>query len=81
MLLNRKRKNGNSGYVLFDVVYKDGALSSNRKVPATALDNGNLDGGDRSMAAKAFLENQDRQIARATGTDRGAIESIVPSDR
>lgn len=81
MSLNRKRKNGNSEYILFDVVYKDGARSSNRKVPTTALDDGSLGGGDRNLAAKAFLENQDRQMAQTTGTDRGAIESIVPSDR
>ncbi len=81
MSLNRKRKNASSGFVLFNIVYEDGALSSNRKVPTTAFDELELNGGNRNAAAKAFLEQQDREMAQTNGVHRGPIKSLTPSDR
>lgn len=66
------RKNRTTEYVLFDVLYEDGARSSNRKVPL-----GELDGADEDRAAKAFLLAQDRKIAEASGNPRGGIKSIA----
>ena len=63
-----------SSFVAFDVIYQDGARSSNRKVPSTAL--GGLDGDE---PAKAIIEAQDRLIADASGRPRGPIKSIVRS--
>jgi hypothetical protein len=71
MALN-SRKNKTSEYVLFDVVYDDGALSSNRKVPLSELD-----GGDPTGAAKAFILAQDRKIAENSGMPRGDIKTIA----
>jgi hypothetical protein len=64
-----------SEFVLFDVVYEDGSLSSNRKVPRSEL--GGLDG---DAPATAFIEAQDRKIAQASGRSRGPIKSIRRSE-
>jgi hypothetical protein len=65
-----KRRN-ESTFVLFDVTYVDGAVTSNRKVLGSALRG--LDGDD---AAKAILEAQDREIGLASGRPRGVIKSV-----
>ncbi len=71
------RKRTESSFVAFDVVYEDGARSSNRRVPMTAL--GGFDGDE---PAKAILEAQDRDIAAASGRPaRGPIKSIARSAR
>ena len=54
----RKKPVVDSSYVLFDVIYEDGRLTSNRKVPGAEL--GGLDG---DTPAKTFIEEQDRKIA------------------
>src|SRR5262249_31289128 len=50
-------------FTLFDVVYEDGSLRSNRRVPSDVL--GGLDG---DAAARAVIEEQDRIIAEKSGT-------------
>ncbi len=71
------RKRTESSFVTFDVIYEDGARSSNRRVPMAAL--GGFDG---DAPAKAILEAQDRDIAAASGRPaRGPITSIVRSAR
>lgn len=72
----RKKEPGPAGFVLFDVIYEDGALSSNRRVPETEV--GGLDG---DAPAKAFIEAQDRAVAEKSGRPRGRIKSIVRSAR
>ena len=52
-------------FIAFNVVYEDGSLSSNRKVP-TAI----LDGLADTANAKASIEAQDRDIAGKSG-DKG----------
>lgn len=69
-----KRRSESSGFVLFDVIYVDGTRSSNRKVPSTAL--GGLDG---DAPAQAIIEEQDREIAQASGHPRPDIRSVVRS--
>ena len=76
MALNARAKKKSSEYILFDVVYDDGSRTSNRKVPAVELA-----GSDEDAAAKAFVEAQDRKIAEASGTWRGAIKEIVRAER
>jgi hypothetical protein len=63
-----------SGFVLFDVLYEDGARSSNRKVPGSQL--GGIDG---DVAAKTYIEAQDRKIAESSGRPRAPIKSIARS--
>lgn len=70
----RKKRQASSGFVLFDVVYEDGTLTSNRKVPAA-----DLDGLDGDAPARTFIEMQDRKIGEMSGTSRGRIKSIVRS--
>lgn len=67
-----KRSANKTVPVLFDIVYEDGALSSNRKVPADALN-----GIDDDAAARAFLEAQDRDIALKSGRQRGRIKTLT----
>jgi hypothetical protein len=70
--LNMARKpTAKAEFILFNVVYQDGSLSSNRKVP------GNLVGTYEGDApALAFIEAQDRDIAEKSGRPRGPIKRI-----
>jgi hypothetical protein len=58
-------------FTLFDVVYKDGSLRSNRRVPSDVL--GGLDG---DAAARAVIEEQDRIIAEKSGAPAVGVKSI-----
>ncbi len=62
------------GFVAFDVVYEDGSLASNRRVPVELL--GGLDGDE---PARAFIEEQDEVIAQKSGRERRAIERLTRS--
>ncbi|MBM3558622.1 MAG: hypothetical protein FJX53_01745 [Alphaproteobacteria bacterium] len=59
-------------YVLFDVVYQDGALTSNRKVPVELI--GGIDGDE---PARAHIEAQDCEIAARSGNPRGPIKTMT----
>ena len=67
----RKKMKAKSEFVLFNVHYEDGTLSSNRKVPASELEG--LDGDE---PAQAFLEAQDNEIAERSGKRRAPIASV-----
>jgi hypothetical protein len=70
------RKPGlNSEFVMFDVIYEDGSLRSNRKVPRELT--GGLDG---DKPAYGFLIEQDRDIAEKSGRPPLKIKTIVRSD-
>src|SRR5262249_46661190 len=58
-------------FTRFDVVYEDGSLRSNRRVPSDVL--GGLDG---DAAARAVIEEQDRIIAEKSGTPAVGVKSI-----
>jgi len=58
-------------FTLFDVVYEDGSVRSNRRVPSDVL--GGLDG---DAAARAVIEEQDRIIAEKSGTPAVGVKSI-----
>src|SRR6204780_5415620 len=69
------RKPGkNSEFVMFDVVYEDGTLRSNRKVPRELT--GGIDG---DKPAHGFLIEQDRDIAEKSGRPLAKIKSITRS--
>ena len=70
----RKKPRADNGPVLFDVYYKDGVRTSNRKVPGAIL--GGLDGDD---PARGFIEEQDRKIADLSGNPQRTIERMVRS--
>jgi hypothetical protein len=67
----RKKPASSTDFVLFNVVYEDGSLSSNRKVPSDAVDT--LDGDD---AIRAVIEAQDRRVAALSGRPPATIKSI-----
>ena len=54
------------------MLYEDGTLTSNRKVPSSVL--GGLDG---DAPARAVIEAQDREIAERSGRLRSPIRSIA----
>ncbi|KAB2883755.1 MAG: hypothetical protein F9K38_05330 [Pseudorhodoplanes sp.] len=58
-------------FVLFDVIYEDGSQRSNRRVPADALT-----GIEGENAARAIIEQQDREIAAKSGHAPLRIKSL-----
>lgn len=58
-------------FELFDVLYEDGTLRSNRRVPSDVL--GGIDG---DKAARAAIAAQDREIAARSGLAPMAIKNI-----
>ena len=66
----RKKATDNT-YVLFDIVYEDGTLSSNRKIESAELL-----GQEGDTPAKWLIEAQDRKIGEMSGSPRGPIKSI-----
>ncbi len=71
----RKKPPVDNGFQLFDVLYQDGARTSNRKVPTADIDSYNAENSIR-----AFIEAQDRKIAELSGNPRGPIKTITPSE-
>ncbi len=69
-----RKKPINSEFATFDVIYQDGSLSSNRKIP-----NAELEGYEGDAPAKAIIEAQDRKIAALSGRPRGPIKTISRS--
>ena len=66
-----RKKPAETEFVVFNVVYRDGSLSSNRKIPKSEIDIFEPD-----ASAKALIEAQDRKIAELSGRSRGPIKSI-----
>lgn len=59
-------------FVLFNVQYEDGSMTSNRKVAATEI--GGLEG---DAPARTIIEAQDREIGERSGRPRARIKSIA----
>ena len=75
-MARQKKQPVENAFALFDVIYQDGARTSNRKVPSSELDD--LDG---DLLAKPYIEAQDRKIAEMSGRPRTAIKSVIRSRR
>ena len=58
-------------FALFDVIYEDGSHRSNRRVPKALLA-----GPEGDAAAKAFIAEQDREIASKSGVPALAIKMV-----
>jgi len=69
--MGRRKPTAKTESVVFNLVYEDGTLSSNRKVPGDIL--GGLEGDD---PARTFFEAQDHDIAERSGMARGPIKTI-----
>ena len=69
--MGRQKPTAKPEFVLFDVLYVDGTMTSNRKVPGSVL--GGLEG---DAPARAIIEAQDRDIAERSGRLRPPIKLI-----
>lgn len=69
--MSRKKPTAKAEFVLFDVLYEDGTLTSNRKVPSDVVQTYEGD-----VPAKGVIEAQDNEIAERSGRSRGPIKSI-----
>ena len=69
--MGRQKPTAKPEFVLFDVLYADGTMTSNRKVPGSSL--GGLVG---EAPARAVIEAQDREISERSGRLRPPIKSI-----
>jgi hypothetical protein len=69
-----RKKPAESEFIAFDVIYEDGAQTSNRRVASADIDP--ID-GDSSV--KALIEAQDQKIAEMSGKSRGPIKSVKRS--
>ena len=67
----RKKHNDKAEFVLFNVHYEDGSLTSNRKVPTEIVS-----GFDGDEPARAVIEAQDREIGERSGRPRARIKDI-----
>ena len=74
--MGRRKPTARIEFVLFNVIYEDGTVTSNRKVPSSML--GGLDGDG---PARHFIEAQDREIAERSGRARARIKSIDRAGR
>ncbi len=71
----RKRKSSKpAAFVMFNVVYDDGSLSSNRRVPGDVLQD--MLGTEEKELAQSFLETQDQSIAERSGQAKIAIKTL-----
>lgn len=66
-----RKKATDNAFVFFDVVYEDGARTSNRKVAS-----GELLGFDGDLPARTIIEAEDERIALMSGRSRGPIKSF-----
>jgi hypothetical protein len=71
-----KKPTARQEFVLFDIVYEDGSQRSNRKVPADLLG-----GLDKDEPARAFIMEQDREIAEKSGLPPLPIKTIRRSGK
>lgn len=69
-----RKPTGKLEFVLFNVLYEDGTMTSNRKVAATEL--GGLEG---DAPARVIIEAQDREIVERSGRPRARIKSVERS--
>ncbi len=69
-----RKKPMDGEFIAFDVIYEDGALTSNRKVAVADLDP--IDG---DSSAQAVIEAQDKKIQEMSGRSRGPIKSVKRS--
>jgi len=67
----RKKPTPKAEFVLFNVLYEDGTVTSNRRVPGEIL--GGLDGDEPALA---IIEAQDKEIEQRSGRSRAPIKSV-----
>jgi len=72
----RKNPKGKSAtFMMFNVTYEDGMLTSNRRVPIDQLDQSY--GGSLEDLANTAIQEQDNDIASRSNQRRAKIKSIA----
>ncbi|MDP7549051.1 MAG: hypothetical protein QGF20_17325 [Alphaproteobacteria bacterium] len=74
-MARKKPKGKSAAFMFFNVTYKDGTVTSNRRVSNDLLDQSFGDAIDD--LARTAIEDQDNKIARRSGQRRAKIDSIA----
>ena len=74
-MARKKPKGGKAAFVMFNIHYEDGSISSNRRVASEFRDESL--GGKILDLARDAIQNQDEEIARHANKRRADIKSIV----
>jgi hypothetical protein len=74
-MARKKTKGKSAGFMIFNVAYEDGTITSNRRVAQELLDQSF--GEDLQDLAFAAIEDQDNEIAQRSGERRAKIKSIA----
>lgn len=74
-MARKKPKGKSAAFMTFNVTYKDGSISSNRRVPSELLDLSF--GDDLEDLVRTAIEDQDNEIARRSGQRRAKIDTIA----
>ena len=74
-MVRQKTKGKAAGFMMFNVAYEDGTITSNRRVSTDLLDQSF--GDDLQDLARTAIESQDNEIARRSGQRRAKIKSIA----
>ncbi len=74
-MARKKLKGRSTAFILFNVNYEDGMVTSNRRVSNDLLDQSF--GGSLQDLARTAIEGQDNEIAQLSGQRRAKIKSIA----
>jgi hypothetical protein len=75
-MARKKSKAKCTAFIVFNVTYEDGMITSNRRVSSALLDQSF---GDALLdLAHTAINNQDNEIARLSNQRRAKIKTIVP---
>ena len=70
-----KSKGKGAAFIMFNVMYEDGMVTSNRRISNDLLDQSF--GDSLQDLARIAIENQDNEIAQRSGQSRAKIKTIV----
>ena len=72
-----KSKGKGAAFLMFNVMYEDGMVTSNRRISNDLLDQSF--GDSLQDLARIAIENQDNEIAQRSGQRRAKIQTITNS--
>ena len=74
-----KSKGKGAAFIMFNVMYEDGMVTSNRRISNDLLDQSF--GDSLQDLARIAIENQDNEIAQRSGQSRAKIKTIARAQR
>jgi hypothetical protein len=74
-MARKKPKGKSAAYMMFNVTYEDGSMTSNRRISNDLLDQSFGDSIDD--LARTAIEDQDNEIAQRSGQRRAKITDIA----